>query len=77
LCFTARLMSAPNTGWFSVVLEPIRKITFASSTSSRLFVMAPEPRVAARPATVELCHNRAQWSMLLVPTTARAKRMSA
>ena len=34
------------------------------------FVIAPEPNTAARPATVELCQRRAQWSMLFVPTTA-------
>jgi hypothetical protein len=53
------------------------KMTLAFSTSAMLLVIAPEPSVAARPATVELCQSRAQWSMLLVPMTARAKRASA
>jgi hypothetical protein len=35
------------------------------------FVIAPLPNALARPATVEACHNRAQWSTLFVPITAR------
>jgi hypothetical protein len=34
--------------------------------------MAPEPKEAARPATVLECQSRAQWSMLFVPKTCRA-----
>ena len=34
-------------------------------------VIAPLPNAVARPATVELCQSRAQWSTLFVPTTAR------
>jgi len=41
-------------------LEPITRITFAFFTSAMLFVIAPEPNVAARPATVELCQSLAQ-----------------
>jgi len=36
------------------------------------FVIAPLPKAAARPATVEECQRRAQWSMLLVFSTALA-----
>jgi hypothetical protein len=36
------------------------------------FVIAPLPKAAARPATVEECQSRAQWSTLLVPMTALA-----
>jgi hypothetical protein len=32
--------------------------------------MAPLPKEAASPATVELCQRRAQWSTLLVPIAA-------
>ena len=39
--------------------------------SSIEFVIAPLPNAAARPATVELCQRRAQWSMLCVPMPAR------
>jgi len=53
-------------------LEPMMKITPAFSISSRELVMAPEPNAAARPATVELCQRRAQWSTLFVLMTARA-----
>jgi hypothetical protein len=35
-------------------------------------VMAPLPNVVTRPATVGACQRRAQWSRLLVPSTARA-----
>ena len=41
-------------------------------TPGRELVMAPEPKAAARPTTVELCQSRAQWSTLLVPMAARA-----
>jgi hypothetical protein len=47
------------------------KNIFARSKSAKELVMAPEPKVVARPATVGACQVRAQWSMLLVPITAR------
>ena len=56
----------------SVVFEPITKMTSASSISSSEFVIAPAPKVAPKPATVLAWHNRAEWSMLLVPNTIRA-----
>jgi len=43
-----------------VVLDPVIRITFASSMSPMGFVMAPLPKAAARPATVEECQSRAQ-----------------
>ena len=55
-----------------MVLVPVRRMTSASSISEMELVIAPLPNAAARPATVGLCHKRAQWSTLLVPTTARA-----
>jgi hypothetical protein len=64
------------TGWFSMVLVPVRSMTSASARSSSEFVIAPLPNAAARPATVGLCHKRAQWSMLFVPTTARASLLT-
>jgi hypothetical protein len=63
---------SPMMGCYSVVLEPTMRMTSASSRSSIELVMAPLPKAVARPATVGLCHKRAQWSTLLVPTTARA-----
>ena len=56
----ARLMRAAMTGWFSLVLEPITRMQSASSSSAMELVIAPEPKLAARPATVELCQRRAQ-----------------
>ncbi len=57
---TARLTYMPTMGWFSVVLVPVARITSANSISSIAFVMAPLPKEAASPATVELCQRRAQ-----------------
>jgi len=68
---TARFTRSPMIGWFSVVLEPMIRNAFAFSMSAMEFVIAPEPKLVARPAAVELCQSRAQWSTLLVPTTAR------
>ena len=44
--------------------------------SSMELVIAPEPSVVARPATVGACQVRAQWSMLLVLMPARVRRCS-
>ena len=54
-------------GWFSSVLVPVARITSDFKTSLMGFVMAPLPKEAARPATVEECQRRAQWSTLFVP----------
>ena len=70
-CITAFLMRRAMMGWVSVVLEPMTSIAFAVSRSSMVLVIAPEPNVFARPATVGACHNRAQWSTLFVPMHAR------
>jgi len=34
-------------------------------------VIAPEPKVVTRPATVGLCQSLAQWSTVFVSITAR------
>ena len=47
-------------GWAVAVLDPMIKMVSESSSSAIAFVMAPLPNAAARPATVEECHNRAQ-----------------
>jgi hypothetical protein len=54
------------------VLLPIAITQAASKMSLLEFVMAPLPKVVARPATVGACHKRAQWSMLFVCSTVRA-----
>ena len=59
------------TGWASVMLDPMTKNILAFSKSAKELVIAPEPNVVARPATVGACQVRAQLSMLLVPITAR------
>lgn len=48
-------------------MVPMARITPESARSSIELVIAPEPKAAARPATVDECQRRAQWSMLLVP----------
>ena len=53
-------MRVAITGWVSEVLEPVTRVQSASSNSAMELVIAPEPKVAARPATVELCQRRAQ-----------------
>ncbi|MNN22883.1 hypothetical protein D3C81_1362610 [compost metagenome] len=73
----ARRMRAPIMAWFSVVSVPISRIRSAASTSAMLPVIATEPRVSDRPATVGLWQMRAQWSMLWVPSTARANFCAA
>lgn len=68
----ARKMRRATRGWQAVVLEPVTKMQAASSISAMELVIAPLPKAAVRPTTVEECQRRAQWSTLLVPTTARA-----
>jgi len=53
------------------MLDPITKNILARENSEKELVMAPDPNVAASPATVGACHVRAQWSMLLVLNTPR------
>ena len=45
--------------------------TSASRISPIELVIAPLPKACTRPATVELCQRRAQWSILFVPILAR------
>ena len=73
---TARLTKLDRTGWFSVVLDPVIRITSAFSMHPMVLVIAPLPKAAARPATVEECQRRAQWSMLLVFKTARVNLLA-
>ena len=46
-------------GWFSAGLAPITSTTSAFLMSFQWLVIAPRPNVAARLATVGLCHMRA------------------
>ena len=55
-----------------MVLAPITRIVFAPSISLMELVIATEPSVVTRPATVGLCQSLAQWSTVFVPITARA-----
>jgi hypothetical protein len=58
-------------GCASLVLLPVIRMQSDSSISGMELVIAPEPNALARPATVEECQRRAQWSILFVPMTAR------
>ncbi len=69
---TAALTRIERTGWDSVVLVPTARMSFASSRSAMLLLIAPRPTMIARPATVGACQVRAQLSTLFVPTPARA-----
>ncbi|MOA27320.1 hypothetical protein D3C78_1481890 [compost metagenome] len=73
----ARRMRAPIMAWFSVASAPISRIRSALSISAMLPVIAPEPRVSDSPATEGLWQMRAQWSTLLLPSTARANFCAA
>ena len=53
------------TGWFSAMLEPSMRMQSAFCRSWRLEVAPPLPYVMPRPGTVELCHIRA-WFVILV-----------
>ncbi len=67
----ALIILSARIGWLSLVLEPMTNRTSLFSISAIEFVIAPEPNTVARPATVELCQRRAQWSTLFVPMPAR------
>jgi hypothetical protein len=43
-----------------VVLDPITKMHLDDSISAMAFVMAPLPKAAASPATVDACQSLAQ-----------------
>ena len=59
-CSTAFFTKVAATGWASTMLEPMTMIILARANSLKEFVMAPEPKAAARPATVGACQVRAQ-----------------
>ena len=58
--FKARFTKYEATGWASVMLVPMRKNSRAFSNSPKELVIAPEPKVVARPATVGACQVLAQ-----------------
>ena len=69
---TLLMMRVPMSGCCSVVFEPMTRMQSAFSMQAMVFVIAPDPRLASRPMTVDEWQRRAQWSMLLVLKTARA-----
>ncbi len=63
----------PKTGCASSGFDPMSKMTSESVVmSSMVLVMAPLPRVVARPATEGACQTRAQLSTLFVSNAQRA-----
>jgi hypothetical protein len=75
---TARLISAPKTGWVSVVLAPEMKMTSVASSISRIDPEAAAVLNARFIAATELeWQRRVQWSMLLVPKAPRTIRIIA
>ena len=70
---TAARSCMPMTGWASSGFDPTSMTTSAfRHTSSMEFVIAPEPSMVARPATVGACQTRAQQSTLFVWRLMRA-----
>ena len=53
-------MKVAATGWFTVGLAPIRKITSALATSRTWFDTAPELMPSISAATLEAWHRRVQ-----------------
>ena len=73
---TARLISAPKTGWVSVVLAPEMKMTSHASSISRIDPEAADVLMARLIAETELeWQSRVQWSTLFVPSAPRTIRM--
>ena len=58
--FAAFFIQVAATGWFTVGLAPIRKITSAFITSRTWFDTAPELMPSMRAATEDAWHNRVQ-----------------
>ena len=69
---TAFRICMPTTGWASSGFEPISRMQSTPWVISWIgLVIAPEPSVFARPATVAEWHTRAQLSVLFVPKQVR------
>ncbi|GIX12239.1 MAG: hypothetical protein KatS3mg118_0198 [Paracoccaceae bacterium] len=66
-----RFSRLAKTGWASVGLAPISRITSACSTERKSWVPAEVPKVCFRPYPVGAWQTRAQVSTLLVPKAAR------
>ncbi len=64
-------MREANTGWASVGLAPMSRITSACSTDLKSWVPAEVPNVAFSPKPVGEWHTRAQVSTLLLPNAVR------
>ena len=60
-----------NTGWASVGLAPMTRMTSASSTEWKSWVPAEVPKVCFSPYPVGEWQTRAQVSTLLLPNAAR------
>ena len=69
--FAAFFIQVAATGWFTVGLAPMTKITSACSTSLTWLLTAPEPTPSSSAATLEAWHSRVQWSTLLLPKPVR------
>jgi hypothetical protein len=67
----AFLMKVAATGWFTVGLAPMTKITSALATSRTWFDTAPELMPSISAATLDAWHSRVQWSTLLQPKPVR------
>ena len=66
-----RFMREANTGWASVGLAPIKRMTSAYSTDLKSCVPAEVPNAFFKPNPVGEWHTRAHVSTLLLPNAAR------
>ena len=64
---TASITHWKPTGWFSAKFDPMMTMTSAFFMSMKWFVIAPRPKEAPRPGTVEECHRRAWCSRKTMP----------
>src|SRR4029077_4989866 len=69
--FAAFFIQVAATGWLTVGLDPIRKITSAFITSRTWFDTAPELMPSMSAATDDAWHSRVQWSTLFEPKPVR------
>ena len=68
---TAFLMKVAATGWFTLGLAPMTKITSALATSRTWLDTAPELMPSIRAATLDAWQSRVQWSTLFDPKPVR------
>src|SRR3989304_3908141 len=67
----ALFIQVKDAGWFSAGLHPMARMQSALAISFQWLVIAPRPKLAAKPATVDECQTRAWCSMRVTPRARR------